>query len=303
MDRIDAMRLLVAAVEAGSLSAASRLLGVPLPTVSRGIADLERQLNARLLLRSTRGLVATETGRVYLAAARRILAEVEEAERAAAGEWSSPRGELVVTAPLVFGRLHVLPTIVTFLATHPEIRVRLVLSDRNLGLADEHVDVALRIGALPDSGMKASRVGDVRRVAVASPGFLDRHGTPSAPSDLTALSCIAFEGVNADRIWTFSAPDHTATIDVPIHPRLAVDTVEASLDAAVAGVGIARALTYQCASALVAGSLVRVLRTFEPAPLPVHLLHARRGPLPLKLRSFLDHATVALRRRLDEVTS
>ena len=303
MDRFDAMRLLVTAVEAGSLSAASRRLGTPLPTISRRIADLERHLNAKLLLRSTHGLVPTETGRVYLVAARRILEEVDEAERAIAGEWRTPRGELVVTAPMVFGRLHMLPTSVAFLAAFPEIHVRLILSDRNLGLAEEHVDVALRIGALPDSSLRATRVGEVRRIAVASPDFLDRHGAPSTPLDLASLSCIAFEGINADRIWTFSAPGRNAKITVPISPRLAVDTVEASLDAAIAGVGFARALTYQCASALSAGSLVRVLQVFEPPPLPVHLLHAGREPLPLKLRSFLDHAATFLRRRLNHIVT
>ena len=303
MDRFDAMKLLVTVVEAGSFSAASRRLGTPLPTISRKIADLERHLNAKLLLRSTHGLAPTETGRVYVAAVRRILEEVDEAERAVAGEWRTPRGELVVTAPMVFGRLHMLPTTVAFLAAFPEIHVRLVLSDRNLGLAEEHVDVALRIGALPDSSLKATRVGGVRRVAVASPDFLDRHGAPSKPSDLASLPCIAFEGINADRIWTFSSPDRGAEITVPIRPRLAVDTVEASLDAAIAGVGIARALTYQCASALSAGSLVRVLQMFEPPSFPVHLLHVEREPLPLKLRSFLDHATTSLRRRLEHTAT
>lgn len=301
VDRFDAMRLLVTVVEAGTLSAASRRLGTPLPTISRRIADLERQLNAKLLLRSTQGLVPTEAGRVYLAAARRILEDVDEAERAVAGEWRTPRGELVVTAPMVFGRLHMLPTIAAFLAAFPEIQVRLILSDRNLGLTDDHVDVALRIGALPDSNLRASRIGAVRRVAVASPDFLARHGIPAAPPDLAALPCIAFEGVSADRIWTFAALGSRARISVPIHPRLAVDTVEVSLDAAIAGVGIARALTYQCAPALAAGSLVRVLQGFEPPAFPVHLLYAERDPLPLKLRSFLDHATAWLRHRLDQL--
>ena len=303
MDRFDAMRLLVTAVDAGTLSAASRQLGTPLPTISRRIADLERQLNAKLLLRSSHGLVPTEAGRIYLAAARRILEEVDTAERAVAGEWTTPRGELVVAAPMVFGRLHMLPTVAAFLATFPAINVRLVLSDRNLGLAEDHVDVALRIGALPDSSLRVTRVGEVRRVAVASPDFLARHAAPSTPADLVSLPCIVFEGVKADRTWVFSAPGRGAEITVSISPRLAVDTVETSLDAAIAGVGIARALTYQCASALSTGSLVRVLQAFEPASVPVQLLHAEREPLPLKLRSFLDHATTSLRRRLDHIAT
>lgn len=300
MDRLDAMRMLVAAVEAGLLSAASRRLGVPLPTPSRRIADLEARLKAALLVRSTRGLVPTAAGAAYLAAARRILDEVEDAERAAAGEWRVPRGELVVTAPVVFGP-HVLPTTTAFLAAYPEIDVRLVLSDRNLGLADEHVDVALRIGALPDSGLRAIHVGEVRRIAVASLAFLARNGLPRVPTDLSAMPCVAFEGIAADRVWTFEAPDG-APVAVPVRHRLAVNTVEATVDAAAAGIGVARASTYQCAAALAAGTLVRVLRDFEPGPLPVHLLHAGRDPLPLKLRSFLDHAGADLGRRLAGVT-
>lgn len=294
--------MLVASADAGSLSAAGRRLGVPLPTLSRRIGDLEARLGAQLLVRTPRGLVPTEPGAAYLAAARRILDDVAEAERAAAGEWRTPRGELVVTAPVEFGRLHLLPVAATFLDACPEVDLRLVLSDRNLGLADDHVDAALRIGALPDSGLKAVHLGELRRVAVASPELLRRHGTPRVPTDLAALPCIAFEGIGADRSWTFSDPDGGAT-RVAIRPRLSVNTVEASVDAATAGVGIARALTYQCAAGLAGGALVRVLREFEPAPIPVHLLHAAGEPLPLKLRSFLDHAAPRLRRRLAEVVS
>ena len=303
MDRLEAMRMLVAAVEAGSLSAASRRLGIPLPTLSRRIADLESQLKADLLVRSTRGLAPTEAGAAYLAAARRILDEVEEAERAAAGEWRTPRGELVVTAPVVFGRLHVLPMAAGFLAAYPEIDLRLVLSDRNLGLADEHVDVALRIGALPDSGLRAIHLGDVRRIAVASPGFLAGNGGPRSPSDLAGLPCVASEGLSPDRVWTFRDPRGGPAIAVPVRRRLSVNTVEAAVDAAVAGIGVARAFTYQCASALAAGTIVRVLRDFEPEPVPVHLVHAGREPLPLKLRRFLDHARADLGRRLADLAA
>ena len=303
MDRLEAMRMLVAAAEAGSLSAASRRLGIPLPTLSRRIADLESRLKADLLVRSTRGLAPTEAGAAYLAAARRILDEVEEAERAAAGEWRTPRGELVVTAPVVFGRLHVLPMAAGFLAAYPEIDLRLVLSDRNLGLADEHVDVALRIGALPDSGLRAIHLGDVRRIAVASPGFLAGNGGPRSPSDLAGLPCVASEGLSPDRVWTFRDPRGGPAIAVPVRRRLSVNTVEAAVDAAVAGIGVARAFTYQCASALAAGTIVRVLRDFEPEPVPVHLVHAGREPLPLKLRRFLDHARADLGRRLADLAA
>ena len=184
MDRLEAMSLLVAVAEAGSLSAAGRKLGVPLPTVSRKISDLEAHLNTRLLTRSTRKLALTDSGVAYVAAAKRILDEVSEAERAASGEHAAPRGDLVITAPVVFGRLHVLPVIAEFLGRWPEINVRLVLADRNLHLIDDHIDMAVRIGALADSALVATRVGAVRRVVCGSPAYFAAHGVPKSPEDL-----------------------------------------------------------------------------------------------------------------------
>jgi len=181
MDRLDAMSLFVATVEAGSLSAAARRAGVPLPTVSRKISELEKHLKTRLLNRSTRRLTLTEAGQSYLTACRRILDEVIEAERTAAGEYSSPTGELVITAPVVFGRLHVLPVITGFLAAYPQVDVRLTLSDRITQLVEEHIDLAVRIGELPDSAMVAIRVGSIRRIVCASPAYLALHGTPEKP--------------------------------------------------------------------------------------------------------------------------
>src|SRR5271169_6668672 len=192
MDRLDAMSVLVSVVETGSFSAASRKLGAPLPTVSRKVSELEAHLNTRLLIRSTRRLTLTDAGAAYVAACKRILEQVGDAERAASGEYRSPRGDLVVTAPIVFGRLHVLPAIDELLATYREIDVRLVLSDRNVHLIDDHVDLAVRIGALPDSSMVATRVGSVRRVVCASPAYLAEHGIPKAPEDLSALACVTF---------------------------------------------------------------------------------------------------------------
>ncbi len=302
MDRFEAMRMLVAAADEGSLSAAGRRLGVPLPTLSRRIGDLEARLGVKLLARSPRGLALTEAGSAYLASARRILDDLDEADRAATGEWRAPRGELVVTAPVVFGRLHLLPVAAAFLEAYPEIDLRLILSDRNLGLADEHIDAALRIGALPDSGLKAMYLGGTRRIAVASPDLLCRYGTPRVPADLAALPCIAYEGIEADRRWSFSGAGDTAVV-VPIRPRLVVNAVEAAVDAAAAGVGVARALAYQCAAGLATGALLRVLQAYEPPPAPIHLLHAGREPLPLKLRTFLDHVGARLRQRLEDVPS
>ena len=178
MDRLEAMSILVAAVEAGSFSAASRKLGVPLPTVSRKVAELEARLNTRLLVRSTRKLALTDAGAAYFAACKRILEQVGDAETEASGEYVTPKGDLVITAPIVFGRLHVLPTVSDFLASFPDINVRMVLSDRNVKLVDDHIDLAVRIGALPDSSLIATRVGSVRRVVCGSPRYFAAHGTP-----------------------------------------------------------------------------------------------------------------------------
>src|SRR3546814_841202 len=184
MDRLEAMALLMNVVEEGSLSAAGRRLGMPLATVSRKLSDLEAHLKARLLNRSTRGLTLTDAGRDYLAACKRILEDVSEAERAAAGEFSEPRGELVITAPLVLGRMHVLPVIVEFLAAYPEIKVRLIQGDRIAHLLDEHIDLAVRVGEPPDSRLAATRIGAIRRVVCAHPGYFSTHGLPNVPRDL-----------------------------------------------------------------------------------------------------------------------
>ena len=190
MDRLEAMSLFVAAAEAGSLSAAGRRFGIPLATVSRKVSDLERHLKTRLLNRSTRRLTLTDAGQAYLVACRRILDEVGEAERSAAGEYSVPTGELIITAPIVFGRLHVLPIVTAFLAAYPEVAVRLTLADRITQLVEEHIDLAVRIGDLPVSSLVAIRVGSIRRVVCASPAYLAAHGTPRTPGDLadTAVS-------------------------------------------------------------------------------------------------------------------
>ena len=186
MDRLEAMSVLVAAVETGSLSAAGRKLGMPLPTVSRKLSELEAHLHTRLLNRTTRSLTLTESGSAYLEASRRILDEIGNAERVAAGEYNEPRGHLAVTAPIVFGRLHVLPVINGFLGKFPQIDVRLKLSDRNAHLIDEQMDIAVRIGRLSDSSLKAIRVGEVRYVLCASGSYLEKRGVPKTPADVSA---------------------------------------------------------------------------------------------------------------------
>ncbi|WP_428394178.1 LysR family transcriptional regulator [Lichenicoccus sp.] len=293
MDRFEAMRVLVLSVDRGSFSAASRELRMPLATVSRKVSELEAHLGTRLLVRTTRSLATTDAGRAYLASSRRILEELDEAERVAAGEFRAPRGELVLTAPIVFGRLHILPILAEFLAAYTEINVRLHLSDRNLDLVGEHVDMAVRIGPLPDSSMVATRVGSMRIVVCVSPELLAGHGEPQSPEDLAALPCVGFAPVQAASWRLLNGA--TGTTQVAINPRLSVSTADAAVWAAIRGVGVTRVLHYQCANALRDGSLRLILAEFEPEPLPVHLLHAARGDLPLKMRVFLDFATARLR--------
>lgn len=297
MNRLEAMSTLVAAVDAGSLSAASRKLGVPLPTVSRRVSDLEAALRTKLLVRTSRRLELTDAGRSYVGACRDILAAVDHAERSATGEYTAPRGEIVVTAPIVFGRLHVLPAIVAFLETYPEIDVRLVLTDRVTHFVEDHVDVALRIGSLPDSNLIATRLGSVRRVVCASPDYLKRHRpVPTHPSHLKAHACITFEGLMSSTEWRF--PIGKTDLPVTIKSRLVVNTAEAAIDAAVAGLGVTRVLSYQIADALRARKLKVLLNDFEPEPAPVSLVYAGQGLLPLKTRAFIDFASERLRRAL-----
>jgi DNA-binding transcriptional LysR family regulator len=297
MDRLDAMSVLVAVAETGSFSAASRKLGAPLPTVSRKVSDLEAHLNARLLIRSTRKLTLTEAGAAYIAACKRILEQVGEAERAASGEYTSPRGDLVVTAPIVFGRLHVLPAVNDFIANYPEINVRLSLSDRNVHLIDDHIDLAVRICALQDSSMVTTRVGSVRRVVCASPAYLASVGTPKVPEDLSALACVNFDGFTSPTVWSFGSKESKAERAVPIRSRLSVSTAEAAIDAAITGVGVTRVLSYQAANAVAEGKLKIVLAAYEPEPLPINLVHGGQSLLPLKTRAFLDFVAPRIRER------
>lgn len=296
MDRLDAMAIFVAAAEAGSFSAASRKLGVPLPTVSRKVGDLETHLNTRLLIRTTRKLALTDAGAAYLAACRIILEQVGDAERAAAGEYRTPKGDLIIAAPIVFGRLHVLPVVNAFLETFPDINVQMVLSDRNADLVGDHIDMAVRIGALADSSMVATRVGTVRRVVCARPAFLVTHGTPKTPDDLARLPCITFGNIVSGSSWLFAAKNRRVARHVPVRARLAVNTAEAALDAAIAGVGITQVLSYQAAQAVRDKRLKIVLREYEVEPLPVHVLYPAQAGPPLKLRSFLEFVVPRLRK-------
>lgn len=297
MDRLQSMSALLAAVEAGSLSAAARKLRMPLATVSRKVSDLERHLHAKLLFRSGRRLALTDAGDLYVAACRQILEQVAEAERAAAGEYRTAKGDLVITAPVVFGRAHVAPVVIEFLKAYPDIDVRLRLADHVLNLAEGGIDVAVRIGALPDSNLVAKRVGMIRTVVCASPAYFAARGVPAKPAELAGHDCITFEGIASPRAWAFA--DARGSRPVAIRSRLAVNGAETALDAAVAGLGIVRLLSYQAAESIKRGALRLALESFEPAPLPLHVVHFGGRQVPLKVRAFLDFLVPRIAARLD----
>jgi DNA-binding transcriptional LysR family regulator len=296
MDRLDAMSVLLAAVESGSLSKASRDLRLPLATVSRKVSELEAHLKATLLIRSAKGLELTPAGRSYVTAAKSILEQLTEAERAAAGEYTEPKGDLVVTAPIMFGRMHVLPVVTRFLEAYSEVSVGLVMTDRIAHFLEDQVDIALRIGPLPDSNLIATRLGAVRHVICASPDYLASNGIPITLDDIAKHQLISFQSVSALSSWTFEL-DGTET-SVSFRSRLSVNTIDAAIDAALSGAGLVRAVSYQIADHVRAGRLAIVLEAFEPQLRPVHLVYDSQNRLPLKLRAFVDFVVPRLRERL-----
>ena len=296
MDRLDAMQVMLTAVECGSLSKASRKLGQPLATVSRKVSELESHVKAELLIRSAKGLELTPAGRTYIMSARTILEQLNEAERAAVGEYTAPKGDLVVIAPTMFGRLHVLPAVIKFLKALPEVSVELMLTDRVTHFLDDQVDVALRIGNLPDSRMIATRLGAVRRVTCASPVYLASRATPAVPQDLAEHDVISFESVSSPTTWRYWSDGNELAI--PLRSRLSVSTIDAAIDAGLAGAGVVRANSYQVADYVRDDLLRLLLEAYEPIPRPVHLIYAKQSRLPLKLRAFVDFVVPRLRNRL-----
>jgi DNA-binding transcriptional LysR family regulator len=297
MDRLEAMSILVATAESGSFSAAGRQLGIPLPTISRKVADLEAHLKTQLLVRSTRRLALTEAGSAYVTACKRILEQVDEAESQAAGEFTVPRGTLAMTAPIVFGRLHVVPVVNEFLAQFARINVHLTLSDQTLNLVDEHIDMAARVGVLPDSTLVAAKVGEIRRVVCGSPEYFAAHGTPKTPEDLVDHMCVTFTALASGMTWVFNPRGRPSKGVRPLC-RLKINTAESAIDAAVAGVGVTNVLSYQVARPVAEGKLKVVLQDYEPEPIPVHLVHAGQALVPLKMRRFMEFAGSRLRRSL-----
>lgn len=296
MDRLEAMSVIVAVAAEGSLSAAARKLAMPVPTVSRKLSELEAHLKARLFHRSSRHMKLTDAGQSYIEACKRIIEQVEDAEREVSGEYQKPSGDLTVTSPWGLGHMHLLPVASEFLAVYPDIALRLLLTDRVLRPLDDQIDVSIRIGPLADSSMIATRIGSVRMVACASPAYLAARGRPKHPGDLRTHDCITIDDFGAPRTWRFV--DGKKEIAKQIRSRLTVNTSEAAVEAAILGVGIARVMSYKMDAARRAGALAIVLDDFEQEPLPVHIMYPERKQMPLKLRAFVDWVTPRLKARL-----
>jgi DNA-binding transcriptional LysR family regulator len=299
MDRIESVAAFVEIAERGSFTEAARRLGRSTSAVTRAVAELEARLGVRLLNRTTRAVSATEAGERFLAGARRLLADLDEIERAAAGEGTAPRGELRVTAPILFGRLHVLPVITEFLDRFAAVRVSLMLLDRPVDLVDEGLDVAVRIGTLAESSVIATRVGAVRQVVVASPRYLARQGTPKTPAEIAGHKCVAFTGLSGAERWQFR--EQKKTVSVAIKPRLIVSTAEAAVAAARSGFGLARVLSYQAADEIARRTLRRMLKEYEGEDSPIHVLYPGGRHPPPKLRAFLDFAVPRLRQQCERI--
>jgi len=299
MDRFESMSIVLAVAEAGSLSAAARRQKLPLATVSRKVSELEAHLRTKLFNRSSRALVPTDAGLSYIAAAKRILADIAEAERAASGEYTTPRGDLSVSTLVALGRLCLQPILAEFLATFPEVDVHLNLQDRTVDLLEEHIDVALRVGDLVDSSLIAVRVGEIHRVACASPAYLKSCGTPRSPDDLSVHDCISYPPMQSPGTWRFRR-DQTEYV-VPVRSRFIASNLESACDAARAGLGITVAFSYLVAESITSRELVPLLQDFQPPPQPVSFVYSPNRFMPAKLRTFLDFAVPRLRAQLADL--
>ena len=296
MDRFESITAFVAVAREGGFSAASRTLGVPLPTISRRVADLEAELGVRLFQRSTRRVVLTEQGRIYQTACQRLLDDLRDADQSITGEYQTPRGDLTVTASIGFGRIHLQPIASEFLQAYPDINLRLLLVDRIVNLVEEHTDIAVRIAPLLDSTLIARQLGQVRMVVCASPGYLAARGVPASPDELTQHDCIGWSSAGLTSSWWF----HDAGVDraAPIRVRLSTTIAESARASAEAGIGLAQIPCYQAEAGVAAGRLTIILSEYERAPLPVNLVYPSNRLVPLKLRAFVDFAAPRLAERL-----
>jgi DNA-binding transcriptional LysR family regulator len=293
MDRLQAMEIFVAVVDESGFASAARRLKLPAPAVTRAVAELESRLGVRLLHRTTRVVRVTDAGARFAADCRRLLAEVDDAEDAAAGTHLSPRGHLTITASVLFGAKYVAPIVTRFLTQYPEVTASCWFVDRVVGMLEEGVDVAVRIGELPDSSLHAIPVGAVRRVICGSPAYLAAAGTPTRPEDLLQHTIVSASGVSSDREWKLRVAG--ALTPVEIRPRMNTTSNDAAITAALGGFGLVQLLSYQVAEHLKAGTLRTVLAEHEPPPLPVHVVHGEGRQAAQKVRAFLDMAVAALR--------
>ncbi len=292
MDRLHLLSVFVAVGEEESFAAGARRLGMSPPAVTRAIAALEAKLGVKLLNRTTRFVRVTEAGQRYLDDARRIMSEIDEADEAARGINAVPRGQLTVTAPVLFGKMFVMPVVVEFLQRYPDMEISALFLDRLVNMLEEGVDVGVRIGELPDSSMKAIRVGQVRRVLAASPEYLAKHGVPKVPSDLLKHTIVVASTVSPNIEWKFLHEGETAT--VRIKPRLQASSNDAAIQAVRLHFGITRLLSYQIAPYLETGELQTVLADYAP-PLPIHVIHREGRYASAKVRNFVDAAVANLR--------
>jgi DNA-binding transcriptional LysR family regulator len=284
MDQLKALQTFVRIADEGSLTKAAQAQDLSLPAVVRSLAALEAHLHVRLFNRTTRRVVLTDEGRRYLDYARQVLSTLAEAERAVSSDVSAPAGNLRVTAPVMFGQLHVAPAVTRFLQRQREVQVELVLLDRVVDLLDEGFDAGVRIGVLDDSSLVARPVGAVRRVVVASPGYWRRHGTPRHPRDLQGLNCV--RSSNSSAAWSFR--DGGQTFSVPVHGNLRCNHIAAAVDACVAGLGCGAFMSYQVDRLVGDGKLKVVLDAFEPPPQPIHIVVPQARLLPARTRVFIN---------------
>ncbi|MGB9988337.1 LysR family transcriptional regulator [Massilia sp. SM-13] len=293
MDRLYLMTVFVAVAEEGGFAAGARKLELSPPAVTRAIAALEERLGLRLLERTTRHVRVTQAGQRYLDDARRIIAAVDEADEAAAGINAAPRGHLAVTAPMLFGRMYVMPGIVDYLQRYPGTEVSAVFVDRVTNLLEEGLDVAVRIGELPDSSLRALQVGQVRRIIVASPAYLKASGTPRHPAEIGRHTVIAATGASTQPEWRFI--EEMKLQSYKVQPRLTVTSNDAAIEAARCGLGLARLLSYQAAPWIASGDLLPVLQEFELPPVPVNIVHRDGRHGSARVRTFIDLLAERLR--------
>ena len=286
MDRIDAMQAFVAVADLRGFAPAARKLGLSPSGVTRLIAALEERLGARLLQRTTRSVTLTDVGARYLERARRILGDVEEAEGSAQDQRTRPSGRLVASAPLGFGRLHVSPVMSNYLTRYPDVSAELRLSDRMVNLVEDGVDLAVRIGHLADSSLVARHVGEMRRIVVASSGYLKQYGAPETPAAVASHQTIQFGALSAAPDWR--SVEDGREIRLAPTPRFTTNSADAAIQYAEQGGGLTRVLAYQAADAIKAGRLAIVLASFEPPALPIHIVYPTSRLLSAKVRAFID---------------